>query len=63
MLNLEKIRPFKTESRSGLEMKEACATAVLLRWPVEESLHNDPNACAFVEPSRTFSLTRVSLAA
>jgi hypothetical protein len=63
MLNLEKIRPSKTESRSGLEMKVACAAAVLLRWPAEESLNNDPNASTFVEPSKTFSLTRASLAA
>ena len=62
-LNLEKIRTSKADSRLGLEMKVAWAATILRRWATEESLHNDPNASAFVVPSKTFSLTRESLAA
>lgn len=51
-----------TESRLGLEIKVAWAATILLRWHAEKSLHNDPNASAFVEPSKTFSLRLVSLA-
>jgi hypothetical protein len=54
-LNLEKITASMAESILGLEIKVACAAAILLRWPVEESLQNNPTASAFVDPSKTFS--------
>lgn len=61
--NLEKIRASKAGSPLDLEMKVACAAAILLRWAEEESLQNNPTASLCGEPSKTLNLKRGSLAA
>ena len=61
--NLEKIRPSMAESQLDLEIKVACAGAIVLRSVVQESLKNDPATSKFLGPSKIFSLKRESLAA